>query len=100
MISPARPGRPAGVGRVARDPRRWAELAARADDPEIQRLIRRGIRAGAIRVVPGPDGGIRILTNKRRPRPAPVDRPTDSSWPPIDGDRDGELTSRTSPAPP
>lgn len=60
MIPTTRPSR------AIRGPRRWAELAARADDPEVQRLIHRAIRAGAIRVVPGPDGGICVVAAGRR----------------------------------
>jgi hypothetical protein len=119
MISSARPGRPAGSGRYVRGPRRWDELAARADDPEAQRLIRRAIRAGAIRVVPGPDGGIRairagairvvpgpdggiqILTSSRRPRPSPPSIGAGNPEPPCPaGIDDVDLTSLTSPAPP
>jgi hypothetical protein len=54
------PGPLAGGARFDR-PRRWDDLAARADEPGAQAEIRRGIRAGMIRVVPAPGGGIRLL---------------------------------------
>jgi hypothetical protein len=41
--------------------RRWGDLAASAHEPWAQAEIRRGIRAGEIRVAPAPGGGIRIL---------------------------------------
>jgi hypothetical protein len=51
---------PSPGGRPARS-LPWGELAARADEPWAQEQIRRGIVSGAIRVVPAPGGGIRIL---------------------------------------
>lgn len=81
MFPSARRSRPAGVeaghgdGWPVRGHRRWAELATRADEPDVQQLIRRGIRAGAIRVVPAPDGSILILSSARRPRPSPTPCP-------------------------
>jgi hypothetical protein len=41
--------------------RRWGDLAESAHEPWAQAEIRRGNRAGAIRVAPAPGGGIRIL---------------------------------------
>jgi hypothetical protein len=39
----------------------WQTLERNAHQPEIQELIRREIRRGTIRVVPGLNGGIRII---------------------------------------
>jgi len=39
----------------------WRELESNAHRPEIQELIRQEIQAGAIRVRPGREGGIRIV---------------------------------------
>ncbi len=39
----------------------WGRLQAEADRPEVREALRRGVRIGAVRVVPGPGGGIRIL---------------------------------------
>jgi hypothetical protein len=40
---------------------RWRSLQAEAHSPEAQEVIRQEIFKGTIRVVPGPDGGIRII---------------------------------------
>jgi hypothetical protein len=40
---------------------KWRCLEANADRPEIQAEIRHEIRKGTIRIVPGPDGSIRII---------------------------------------
>ena len=40
---------------------RWVALQAKAHLPETQAIIRREIFRGTIRVVPAPDGGIRII---------------------------------------
>jgi ribosomal protein L18E len=40
---------------------RWAHLVERSDRPAVQEKIRRAIRAGEIRVVPGESGRIRII---------------------------------------
>jgi hypothetical protein len=45
----------------------WEELQARAHLPEVQELIRREIYRGTIRVVPLPDGGLKIIPNRDRP---------------------------------
>ena len=47
----------------------WREWEARANDPEIQDLIRAAIHRSEIRVVPRPGGGIRIIPRSRRPVP-------------------------------
>jgi hypothetical protein len=58
-------------------PAGWRDWEARADDPEIQKLIREAIRRGEIRVVPRPGGGIRIIPQDRR------------TVPPLGPDREG-----------
>jgi len=40
---------------------RWETLQAKAHLPEAQTIIRHEIARGKIRVVPAPDGGIRII---------------------------------------
>jgi hypothetical protein len=40
---------------------RWEALRAEAHLPEVQAIIRSEITRGAIRVVPAPGGGIRVL---------------------------------------
>jgi len=49
----------------------WEELEAQAGRPEIQEVIREGIRRGLIRVTPKPGGGIRFLVPKR-PGPSAI----------------------------
>jgi hypothetical protein len=52
---------------------RWQALQAEAHRPEVREVIRREIARHTIRVVPGPDGGIRIIPcagPDDRPRPA------------------------------
>ncbi len=39
----------------------WERVQSQAHRPEIQVLIRRAITAGSIRVLPGPDGSLRII---------------------------------------
>jgi hypothetical protein len=39
----------------------WSALQAKSHDPEVQALIAEAIARGLIRVVPAPDGGIRII---------------------------------------
>jgi len=41
-------------------PIRWDEIQAGAHLPEVQEFIRQAIARGAIRVMPDPDGGVRI----------------------------------------
>ena len=48
------------MGRAVEGPL-WAAWEARADERAVQELIRRSIRRGEIRVVPGPGEGIRII---------------------------------------
>ena len=48
------------------DPAVRAAYEAAADRPQVQALIREAIRSGAIRVVPGPGGGIRIVRGRIR----------------------------------
>jgi hypothetical protein len=40
---------------------RWEQLGRRADEPEVQALIREGINRGEIRVEPRPGGGVRVI---------------------------------------
>jgi hypothetical protein len=54
-------------------------LERNAHKPEIQELIRREIRCGTIRVVPGLNGGIRII---------PIECPTKRANPAHGSDRD------------
>jgi hypothetical protein len=49
----------------------YAEWEQRAHEPEVQELIRRAIRRGEIRVVPGPGEGIRIFPGDAVSRIAP-----------------------------
>lgn len=46
--------------RADRDRDLYAQLQARAHQPEVQARIRQAIRSGAIRVTPGPGGTICI----------------------------------------
>jgi hypothetical protein len=59
----------------------WRDLAADADRPAVQELIRQEIQSGTIRVRPRPGGGIRIVPvgmpwrgepNEVGPPPAPL----------------------------
>jgi hypothetical protein len=52
---------------------RWAAWEARADEPAVQESIRRAIRRGEIRVVPGPGGGIRIIPQQGEAAERPDD---------------------------
>jgi hypothetical protein len=52
---------PAGKPSEVRMVSSWHELEAQSDRPEVQDLIREGIRTGTIRVGIRPGGGIRIL---------------------------------------
>jgi hypothetical protein len=49
----------------------WQELEAQADRPQVQEVIRHGIRHGLIRVTAKTGGGIRFLVRKR-PCPSPI----------------------------
>jgi hypothetical protein len=44
---------------------RYAAWEERADEPEVQELIREAIRRGEVRAVPGPHGGVRIIPQGR-----------------------------------
>jgi hypothetical protein len=69
------------MGTVVEVPR-WAAWEARAGEPAVQELIRRSIRRGEIRVVPGPEGGIRIIPQRNGAAARPGDmRPADADGP-------------------
>lgn len=55
---------PAPGRRVSRA-RRWDEVAGQAHESWAQEELRRGIRSGEIRLVPTPDGGVRILRSPK-----------------------------------
>jgi hypothetical protein len=94
-LSSARPpgGQPSEVRMVAS----WHELEAQADRPEVQDLIREGIRTGTIRVAIRPGGGIRILKGDD-PSPSPETNPTAGSRAPAPTVDAGEADRSPPPA--
>jgi hypothetical protein len=57
------------------DDERREHLEAHSDRPEVQEEIRREIRAGKIRVIPGVDGKIRIIPSPGAGEPPTPPRP-------------------------
>jgi hypothetical protein len=62
----------------------WGRLQAMAHLPEVQELIRRGIREGRIRVGAARDGGIRVIPCESAGR-VPLDLPAPALVVPVSG---------------
>jgi hypothetical protein len=68
-----------GAMKPQTDQTHWKMLERNAHRPEIQELVRREIRSGTIRVVPGLKGGIRII---------PIDSAKKTADPAREADKD------------